>query len=208
MAGEDRVGPQATGGEGPTRDAMAGKVRSAAEAYGRKFYIMYDVSGWTTMQSEIKADWTNKMQAHTASSAYARQNGKPVVCIWGLGYTGHPGTPQTTLDIITYFKSQGLYVIGGVDGSGAVQTSNLWTVPDTGTGDLPAWHQLDQTNLPAGRSNAGMAAIGSFSCSTRYRFSGSGMVVAEAVVRRTVFCLRSSRYNARMTRTISRKMKS
>src|SRR5205807_3207243 len=51
--------------EGPTRDAMAGKVRGAAEAFGRKFYIMYDVTGWTNMQSEIKADWTSKMSAHT-----------------------------------------------------------------------------------------------------------------------------------------------
>lgn len=42
--------------EGPTRDAMAIKVRDAAQTYGRKFYIMYDVSGWTNMQSEIKAD--------------------------------------------------------------------------------------------------------------------------------------------------------
>ncbi|MEU6855032.1 xylosidase, partial [Actinacidiphila alni] len=64
-----------TGGEGPTRDAMAAKVRSAAESHGRKFYIMYDVTDWTGMQSEIKADWTNKMKAHTASSAYAVQNG-------------------------------------------------------------------------------------------------------------------------------------
>ena len=80
------------GGEGPTRDAMAAKVRAAAEAYGRKFYIMYDVTGWTNMQSEIKTDWTNKMSAHTASSAYARQNGKPVVCIWGFGFNdaNHP----------------------------------------------------------------------------------------------------------------------
>ena len=37
------------GSEGPTRDAMATKVRGAAEAYDRKFYIMYDVTGWTNM---------------------------------------------------------------------------------------------------------------------------------------------------------------
>ena len=85
-----------TGGEGPTRDAMATKVRSAAESYGRKFYIMYDVSNWTNMQSEIKTDWTNKMSAHTASSAYAKQNGKPVVCIWGFGFNdpNHPSPPM------------------------------------------------------------------------------------------------------------------
>lgn len=105
-----------TGGEGPTRDAMATKVRSAAEAYGRKFYIMYDVSNWTNMQSEIKTDWTNKMSAHTASSAYAMQNGKPVVCIWGFGFNdpNHPFTADACLDVVNWFKGQGCYVIGGV----------------------------------------------------------------------------------------------
>ncbi|MFF1631042.1 MULTISPECIES: xylosidase [unclassified Streptomyces] len=112
--------------EGPTRDAMATKVRSAAEAYGRKFYIMYDVTGWTAMQSEIKTDWTAKMKAHTASSAYAKQNGKPVVCIWGFGFndSNHPATAAAALDVINWFKSQGCYVIGGVP--------TWWR---TGTGD-------------------------------------------------------------------------
>src|SRR5690242_8275042 len=36
--------------EGPTRDAMAAKVRSSAETFGRNFYVMYDVTGWTSMQ--------------------------------------------------------------------------------------------------------------------------------------------------------------
>jgi hypothetical protein len=63
------------GAEGPTRDAIAARVRTAAQTYGRRFYIMYDVSGWTNMQSEIKADWIGKMSALTSSPAYARQNG-------------------------------------------------------------------------------------------------------------------------------------
>jgi len=105
-----------TGGEGPVRDAITAKVRTAAETYGRKFYIMYDVSGWTNMQSEIKTDWTNKMQAYTSSSAYAKQNGKPVVCIWGFGFfdNNHPWSAAVCLDVVNWFKSQGCYVIGGV----------------------------------------------------------------------------------------------
>ncbi|WP_028051117.1 lectin [Cellulomonas sp. URHD0024] len=105
-----------TGGEGPTRDAVTAKVRTAAEATGRRFYIMYDVSGWTAMQSQIKSDWTTKMSPYTASPAYARQNGKPVVCIWGFGFNddGRPFTPAQCLDVITWFKAQGCYVIGGV----------------------------------------------------------------------------------------------
>jgi chitodextrinase len=104
------------GGEGPTRDAMAVKVRSAAETHGRKFYIMYDVSDWANMQSEIKTDWTNKMKAHTASPAYAVQNGKPVVCIWGFGFNDNqrPFDAASCLDVVNWFKAQGCYVIGGV----------------------------------------------------------------------------------------------
>lgn len=104
------------GQEGPVRDAITAKVKTAAETYGRKFYIMYDVSGWTNMQSEVKADWTNKMSAYTSSSAYAKQNGKPVVCIWGFGFNdeNHTWSAAVCLDVINWFKSQGCYVIGGV----------------------------------------------------------------------------------------------
>ncbi|MET7403563.1 lectin [Dactylosporangium sp. NPDC005572] len=104
------------GGEGPTRDAMTAKVRQAAEATGRKFYIMYDVTSWTNMQSELKTDWTTKMSAYTSSPSYARQNGKPVVCIWGFGFNdpGRPFAPAPCLEVVNWFKNQGCYVIGGV----------------------------------------------------------------------------------------------
>ncbi|WP_069861973.1 glycoside hydrolase family 71/99-like protein [Streptomyces malaysiensis] len=102
--------------EGPTRDAMATKVRSAAEKYGRKFYIMYDATGWLDMKGQMKQDWTDKMKAHTSSSAYARQNGKPVVGIWGFGFNegNKPWSAADCLDVVNWFKSQGCYVMGGV----------------------------------------------------------------------------------------------
>jgi chitodextrinase len=105
-----------TGGEGPIRDAITAKVRSSAENFGRKFYIMYDVTNWTSMQSDIKTDWSTKMSAYISSSAYARQNGKPVVCIWGFGFNdpARPFDPGGCLDVVNWFKGQGCYVIGGV----------------------------------------------------------------------------------------------
>jgi len=95
--------------EGPIRDTMALKVKKASEKHGRKFYIMYDVSGWTNMQSQIKDDWTNKMKTYTSSSAYAKQNGKPVVCIWGFGFSdpNHPWDAATCKDVVDWFKRQG-----------------------------------------------------------------------------------------------------
>jgi hypothetical protein len=99
------------------RDRFASNVRNAAEAHGRKFYIMYDVSGWTNFQSEIKSDWTNTIVNTlklTSSSAYAKHDGKPVVSIWGLGFTSRPGDAAQSLDVIIWFQAQGYYVIGGV----------------------------------------------------------------------------------------------
>src|SRR6266478_1628042 len=108
------------GGEGPTRNDMAVKVMNAAQTYGIKFYIMYDVSGWNSnaMPAQIKYDWTNVMVQLriTNSPMYAMQNGKPVVCIWGFGFNdyNHPWDAATCGSVINWFKSQGCYVIGGV----------------------------------------------------------------------------------------------
>ncbi|MCU0858847.1 MAG: hypothetical protein MUC65_10655, partial [Pontiellaceae bacterium] len=69
-------------------NGIATKVKNAAQTFGRKFYIMYDISDWTNFQTEMKTDWTNTIVgtlALTNSSAYAKQNGKPVVCVWGIG---------------------------------------------------------------------------------------------------------------------------
>jgi PKD repeat protein len=115
------------GGEGPIRDAITAKVRVAAEAHNVKFYIMYDVSGWTNMSTEMPNDWTTKMSAYTSSPAYARQNGKPVVCIWGLGLddANHPFTNAQCVAVINWFKSQGCYVIGGVRGEWRTTTDGF-----------------------------------------------------------------------------------
>ncbi|MBN1413324.1 MAG: carbohydrate-binding protein [Spirochaetales bacterium] len=100
------------------RDSVGTKVRNAAQTYGRKFYIMYDVSGMgADFNSVLQSDWTNTITGTlnlTSSSAYAKQDGKPVVCIWGLGFTDRPGDATSSLNLVNWFKSQGCYVIGGV----------------------------------------------------------------------------------------------
>jgi hypothetical protein len=100
-----------------TRNGIAAKVMRAAEAHGRKFYVMYDISGWARFQTELKEDWTTGVLGQlklTDSSAYARQDGKPVVGIWGMGFADRPGDVASSLDVIDFFKEQGVYVVGGV----------------------------------------------------------------------------------------------
>jgi hypothetical protein len=128
-----------SGLEGPVRDAMAAKTKIAAEAHGVKFYIMYDVSGWNNMQAELKTDWTNKMSALTSSPMYAKQNGKPVVCIWGFGFndSNHNFTTGQCIEVIKWFQDKGCYVIGGVPTNWLKQTS------DSRSGFLSAYKQFD-----------------------------------------------------------------
>jgi hypothetical protein len=103
-------------------NSAAGHVKAAAQTYGRKFYIMYDCSATDPVQT----DWTNTIVgtlALTASSSYAKQNGKPVVCLWGVGKPGR-GAVTDWVNTINWFKSQGCYVIGGPLGGFSTDTAN------------------------------------------------------------------------------------
>ncbi len=122
------------------RDGISTAVKKGAEAYGRKFYIMYDISGWTNFQQDIKSDWTNTIVNTlklTTSPAYARHNGKPVVNIWGMGFTDRPGDAAQCLEVIAWFKAQGCYVIGGVPSSWATSSG------DSKTGFSNVYAQFD-----------------------------------------------------------------
>ena len=96
------------------------KIKQAAEANGRIFYICYDISStgmeavWDDM---IRFDWVYNVEQNnklTESPAYAKVGNKPVVEIWGPGFTdNHPGTAAETIALIEFLKSRGCYVIGG-----------------------------------------------------------------------------------------------
>lgn len=101
------------------RDSVAVKVKNAAETYNRKFYVMYDITGMNAGNwvNAVKHDWSTNVvnTMHLpSSSAYAKQNGKIVVCIWGIGFNDRPGTAAESAELIQWFKNQGVYVIGGV----------------------------------------------------------------------------------------------
>ena len=107
------------------RDSAAVHVRKAAETYQRMFYLVYDLSGLGNVPAasdqvrfdSIKGDWQNNILAKlnlTSSPMYAKQGGKPVVQIWGIGYNHIIGSAAIQLDLINWFKAQGCYVIIGV----------------------------------------------------------------------------------------------
>ncbi len=90
------------------RNVVTKNVRAGAEAYGRVFSIMYDTSGMdgSTFVAALENDWKYMVDVLkvTESSAYLHQNGKPVLAIWGLGFTEHPGMPDQAMELVNFFE--------------------------------------------------------------------------------------------------------
>ncbi|WP_407562815.1 glycoside hydrolase family 71/99-like protein [Streptomyces sp. 184] len=101
------------------RNEIQSKARDAAEKHGRGFYVEYDISGFTddNLVAKVQEDWTGTITGSlnlTDSPSYAREGGKPVVELWGLGVPNRAGTLQGCLQIVNWLKDHGCYVIGGV----------------------------------------------------------------------------------------------
>ena len=117
------------------RNQVTSNVWAGAEAYGRVFAIMYDISGQpaSTLVSTLTNDlnFLVRTMRVTSSPRYQRHRGKPVVAIWGFGFTDRPGTPQEALTVINYFKSEGFTVMGGVP--------TYWRTLNNDSQNDPAW---------------------------------------------------------------------
>jgi hypothetical protein len=99
-------------------DVVLGHVRSAAEAEGRGFMVMYDLTGMPDgrIVQTIKDDWlrlgyTAKI---TESPSYMRHRRKPVVGLWGVGFTHVRLTPAEASALIDFFEGQDVTLMGGV----------------------------------------------------------------------------------------------
>jgi len=96
------------------------KVKKAAETNQRIFYVCYDMSSGKDENAwveSIKYDWVFNIEqsyALTSSPAYATVNNKPVVQVWGPGFTTRVGNAAKTIELIKFLQGRGCYVIGGV----------------------------------------------------------------------------------------------
>jgi hypothetical protein len=80
-------------------NAVLDNVRRAANANGRTFAVMYDLSGMRPAEALtiISKDWSalvDRMQI-TRDPSYQRHHGKPLVILWGVGF----GRKYTTAEI-------------------------------------------------------------------------------------------------------------
>jgi len=92
------------------RNQVLRNVRAGAEAHGRVFAVMYDVSSdlpGDTLVEEIKNDWAYLVDILkiTESPCYLHHDGRPVLAIWGLGFTHVDVTPEQAMELIDYLRS-------------------------------------------------------------------------------------------------------
>lgn len=117
------------------RNQVLANVRAGAEASGRVFALMYDISGQptNTLVSALTNDWkylTSTLHM-TNSARYVRHNGKPVVAVWGFGFSGRSDTPAQAMAVINFFKASGCTVMGGVP--------TYWRTLNNDAQSNPAW---------------------------------------------------------------------
>ena len=90
------------------RDTVARNVRTAAESHGRVFAVMYDISGHRpeTLLEDVQRDWRYLVDTLrvTESSRYLQHAGRPVLALWGFGFTDRPASPAQAAALIRFFK--------------------------------------------------------------------------------------------------------
>lgn len=125
------------------RNEMLLACMAAAEKYERVFMIEYDTSGASmdTWAEDILADWRYLVDTLdiTSSQAYQHELGKPVVFVFGVGFTDHPGTAEEALSFVTTMQTlNNVWYVGHVptywrDGGGDGQDgfSAVYAAMDT-----------------------------------------------------------------------------
>ena len=126
-------------------DIVLRNARGGAEANGRGFFVMYDISGMNGAAAleAITKDWlrlTGDLRV-ADSPSYIYHRGKPVVGVWGLGFKDRDVTPDQAVAIIHFLKTA--------------------SVPATVLGGVPtSWRNLGiNSRWPDARPESGWAAL-------------------------------------------------
>ncbi|KAI9436136.1 hypothetical protein BJY52DRAFT_1329542 [Lactarius psammicola] len=126
------------------RDEVGDHVKRAAEREGRVYAIMYDVTGVQPdrVQEIIEADWYHLLQEKRflLSPNYLREDGKPVIAIWGFGFKDSKHTPAQMRALTTFFRNStpgGAYLLGGAPANWRTSDSDADSNPEFVT----AWMQ-------------------------------------------------------------------
>jgi hypothetical protein len=122
------------------RNQVARNVQAGAEATGRVFAIEYDLTQVAEAQlvATLEADWKYLVDTLevTASPRYLKDGGKPVLYLWGLGFSDRSATPADAQTLIDWFTKTAdpqyrVTLVGGVP--------SHWRTLDGDSKTDPAW---------------------------------------------------------------------
>jgi hypothetical protein len=120
------------------RNQVAKNVRAGAEANGRVFVIEYDVTGSDEahLVAELESDWKYMVDTLevTASPRYLMDGGKPVLYLWGLGFSSNTATPADAQALIDWFTMSAepqyrVTLVGGIPTHWRTLNSDSMTDP-------------------------------------------------------------------------------
>ena len=130
--------------------------RRAAELTGRMFALSYDIAGSAITDAvldDLKADWIRLVDTEniTQSPQYIRQNGLPVLHIYGLGFVSVNVSDTAKVEsLIKWFKSEAplqyrVFLIGGVpsrwrDLTGDSRSDPAWKGIYDSLNGIHPWH--------------------------------------------------------------------
>lgn len=96
---------------------VLGHCREAAVRHGRVFAVMYDISGLKAGKAAtLVEDWKalRERMRVTDSPAYLRLDGRPLVAVWGIGFSDREYTLADCEEIVAALKADGCAVMAGV----------------------------------------------------------------------------------------------
>ncbi len=96
-------------------DQVLAHCRASANAAGRGWTLMYDLTGLKVGEStRVIEDWKRlvdekRVAKDGSDAAYFRHRGKPLVALWGLGFKESPLALEEWSELIAFFKYDAQY---------------------------------------------------------------------------------------------------
>ena len=133
------------------RNKVLKNVLKAAKKYDRKVAIMYDLSGYDRLEQKqqqkdfsefIQKDWDaiNKKHKLTELNCYMHENNRPVLAIWGLGFSDRDFSLRYAKEVLSLFKNtdkkdhNNTYLIAGVP--------SYWRTLERDSESNPEWNSI------------------------------------------------------------------
>ncbi|QJE98847.1 TIM barrel protein [Luteolibacter luteus] len=119
-------------------DIVLRNCKNSAAAEGRKWVLMYDLSGLRAQNyNSIPEDWERLKKDElwsTEDPSYLHYRGKPLISLWGLGFNDRPPCLTEWEELVKYFKNNGCAVMLGVP--------CYWRTFDRDTINDPKLHEI------------------------------------------------------------------